>query len=70
MPTIMHTRALALQLMDELGRELLGDPLTARGWTFGFDRARKRLGVCRIHEKRITLSTHLSQTLPVADSLP
>lgn len=67
MPTIMHTRALALQLMDELGRELLGDPLAVRGWTFGFDRARKRLGVCRIHEKRITLSTHLAQTLPAAD---
>ncbi len=67
MPTLAHTRALALQLMDELGRELLGTTLAAYGWTFGFDRARKRLGVCRIHQKRITLSTHLSQTLPAAD---
>lgn len=28
------------------------------GWSFGWDRARKRLGVCRVGEKRITLSKH------------
>ena len=67
MPTPKDTRALALRLMDELGRELLGDPLAARGWTFGFDRARTRLGVCRIQQKRITLSSHLSQSLPAAE---
>ena len=67
MPTPSHTRALALRLFDELGRELLGASLTARGWTFGFDRARRRLGVCRPAAKRITLSAHLSQSLPLAD---
>ena len=67
MPTPTDTRALALRLMDELGRDLLGEPLRARGWTFGFDRARKRLGVCRIQDKRITLSSHLSRSLPAAE---
>ena len=67
MPTQIHTRALALQLFDELGREVLGASLTARGWTFGFDRARRRLGVCRPATKRITLSAHLSCTLPDAE---
>ena len=67
MPTPTDTRALALRLMDELGRELLGEPLQSRGWTFGFDRARTRLGVCRIRDKRITLSSHLSRTLPPSE---
>ena len=67
MPTQSHTRALALRLFDELGRELLGESLTARGWTFGFDRARTRLGVCRPATKSITLSAHLSRTLPEAE---
>lgn len=67
MPTHAHTRALALRLFDELGREVLGESLRQRGWTFGFDRARKCLGVCRPATKRITLSAHLSRTLPEAD---
>ena len=67
MPTQSHTRVLALRLFDELGRELLGESLTVRGWTFGFDRARRRLGVCRPRDKRITLSAHLSRTLPPAE---
>jgi predicted SprT family Zn-dependent metalloprotease len=53
--------------MDELGREVLGEPLQDRGWTFGFDRAKTRLGVCRPRTKRITLSSHLSRTLPTAE---
>ena len=64
MPTQASVRALALRLFDELGGEVLGDSLTARGWTFGFDRARTRLGTCRPQAKRITLSAHLSRTLP------
>ncbi len=67
MPSTDDTRALVLRLMDELGRELLSEPLQKRGWTFGFDRARKRLGVCRVRQKRITLSAHLSALLPAAE---
>ena len=67
MPTPTETRALALRLFDELGRELLGESLRQRGWTFGFDRARTRLGVCRPSAKRITLSAHLSRSLPAAE---
>lgn len=32
--------------------------LHLRDWTFGFDRAVRRLGCCRLQEKRITLSCH------------
>lgn len=67
MPSPDDTRALALRLMDDLGRALLGEPLAARGWTFGFDRARRRLGACHIGPKRITLSASLSQVLPLAE---
>ena len=67
MPDLDSTRALALRLMDALGRDLLGEPLQARGWTFGFDRARKRLGVCRIRQRRITLSAHLAQALAAGE---
>lgn len=42
--------------MDRLGHDLLGEPLQARGWTFGFDRARRRLGACRPGPRRISLS--------------
>lgn len=28
------------------------------GWSFGWDRAKRRLGVCRLQERRITLSIH------------
>ena len=52
-------------LMDALGREHLGEPLSARGWAFAFDRARRRLGACHhprdarsAQVKRITLSRH------------
>ena len=49
--------------MQELGREMLGQSLSERGWTFEFDRARKRLGSCQINAKRITVSSHLSRRL-------
>ena len=58
------TRALALRLMDALGRELLGEPLQARGWSFGYDRARRRLGACHPGARRITLSGALAPVLP------
>lgn len=57
------TRDLALRLMDALGREILGEPLQARGWSFGFDRARRRLGACRAGSRQITLSAHLTPHL-------
>lgn len=49
----------ALHLMDELGRQELGASLQDRGWSFGFDRAKRRLGCCRGAAKLITLSAHL-----------
>lgn len=36
-----------LALMADLGRRHLGRPLQELGWTLAFDRARRRLGVCR-----------------------
>ena len=67
MPPNDPTRALALRLMDALGRDLLGEGLRARGWTFGYDRARRRLGACHGSKKRITLSSHLAPQLPAED---
>lgn len=67
----MHTldgiQRLALRLMQTLGDTLLGESLQRRGWTVGFDRARRRLGACHIRKKRITLSAHLAASLPLAD---
>ncbi|MEM1055782.1 MAG: SprT-like domain-containing protein [Bacteroidota bacterium] len=67
MSTPDAVRSLALDLMDSLGRDVLGEPLQARGWTFGFDRAKRRLGVCRIRQKQITLSAVLTPALSVED---
>lgn len=63
MPDLDATRALGIRLLDELGREILGEPLSARGWTVGFDRARKRLGACHPQRRAITLSAHLTRHL-------
>ncbi len=57
------TLALARRLLARLGAEA-GTPLVERGWTVGFDRARRRLGACRIRQRQITLSAPLSQALP------
>lgn len=54
-----EARGRALHLMDELGRQELGTSLRERGWTFAFDRAKRRLGVCRGAKKEISLSAHL-----------
>ncbi len=67
MPDLDDTRDLALRLMDDLGLEVAGASLQKRGWTFGFDRARKRLGACHPRTKRITLSAHLTAALPAED---
>ena len=60
-------RRLAERLMADLGTAHLGRPLQTLGWTFGFDRARRRLGACHIRTRRITLSHALSTALPPAD---
>ena len=56
-------------LMEVLGRQELGSTLQSRGWTFAFDRARRRLGSCQFGRrggsKRITLSRHLAATVPL-----
>lgn len=49
-------RLLAEALMDALGAAHLGVPLQARGWTFGFDRARVRLGRCAFGRGRKTIT--------------
>ena len=67
MPSLADTQTLACRLMDTLGRELLGATLGARGWTFGFDRARRRLGACHPARRQITLSRPLAQTLSLAE---
>ncbi|PAP76206.1 SprT-like domain-containing protein [Rubrivirga marina] len=67
MPDLDHARALAERLMSALGRDLLGAPLTDLGWSFGFDRARRRLGACHPTGRRITLSAHLTRTLSAAE---
>ena len=49
-----------LREVEELARRLLAEHQVAgrlgRGWTFGFDLAPSRAGVCRYGEKRIALS--------------
>jgi predicted SprT family Zn-dependent metalloprotease len=54
-------------LMASLGGAILGASLQDRGWDFGFDRARRRLGACHPAKRRITLSRHLAQTLPLGE---
>ncbi len=65
--TTTATTALADDLMRSLGRKILGEPLQARGWTFGWDRARTRLGACRTRQRRITLSAPLAARLSPED---
>lgn len=57
--------AKAQSLMGELGREHLGRPLQDLGWSFRFDRARRRLGLCLWKKrgrfvKTISLSQHIA----------
>lgn len=56
---LKEARKHALHLMEVLGRQELGAPLQDRGWTFHFDRAKRRLGVCRGARREISLSAHL-----------
>lgn len=47
--------------VTRLAEELLAAFLPGLGWTFGFDRAVRRAGVCRYDERRITISRHLAE---------
>ena len=42
----------------EIYARLKMDELGLPDWKFGWDRARRRLGVCRLPEKRLSLSVH------------
>lgn len=60
---LLSIRAEADALMDDLGREHLGLPLQALGWTLKFDGAKRRLGICKWMRKGrkvriISLSRH------------
>lgn len=50
--TLGDARALAASLLEAHGLS---------GWSFAFDRARKRLGSCQPHHRRITLSAPLTR---------
>ncbi len=65
MASLTHSQvsALTVRLMDELGEAHVGRPLREMGWTFAFDRARRRLGACHGRTKQITLSRHLATSL-------
>lgn len=61
-------QARAEALMDSLGRTHAGRPLQALGWTFRFDRAQRRLGLCAWkksgrHIRRVSLSGPLAVRL-------
>ncbi len=54
--------------MTLLGERHLGQSLLALGWTFGFDRAKRRAGCCRWRSRgrlvrRITVSRYFAQAL-------
>lgn len=59
-----RARRMTLRLMDELGREHLGTTLTDLGWTFVFDDAKRRAGVCRYRPRQIGLSRYLTTVMP------
>ncbi len=55
-------------LLESLGREHLGRPLTDLGWTFRWDRARRRLGLCT-WKKGARLVKTVSLSRPLAEAL-
>ena len=60
--------ARTLALMDLLGREHAGCPLADLGWTFRWDRARRRLGLCTWKRAGRLVKT-VSLSRPLAESL-
>ena len=51
MHDLTEIRARARFLMSHLGERLVGRSLLDLGWTFRFDRARRRLGICRWEQR-------------------
>lgn len=43
----------------EMAEDLFEEHLAGEGWTFGFDNAKTRGGVCYHHKRKITVSRHL-----------
>ncbi|TQV71366.1 hypothetical protein FLL45_19615 [Aliikangiella marina] len=43
-------------LIDSIKARLISEYPFLRNWSVGFDKAKRRAGVCRIHEKRISIS--------------
>ena len=56
---LVTAKQLAIQLMDKHG-------LLDKGWSFEFDTAKRRFGVCRYRTKRIGLSQPLTEANDVA----
>lgn len=54
----VEVRRLALSLMEK-------HSLIERGWTFGFDSPKARVGQCHFGTKTITLSVHWVEVLPM-----
>lgn len=50
--------------VERLATTLIARHLPA-GWTFGFDRAKKRAGACHFRDRRITVSRALAERHPV-----
>ena len=68
MTDLAAIEARTLALMDALGREHAGRPLADLGWTFRWDRARRRLGLCTWQRGGKPVRT-ISLSRPLADAL-
>lgn len=65
---LTDVRVRAEALLDALGQEHAGRPLADLGWSFRFDRARRRLGLCTWKKggrlvKTVSLSAPLTEAL-------
>lgn len=59
-----------LQQIEQAAKEALNRyQLTEQGWTFRWDRARRRFGSCDYGRKQITLSVHLARLNTLAQCI-
>jgi predicted SprT family Zn-dependent metalloprotease len=56
----------ALELMGELGLQLIGRSLSDLGWNIRFDSCRRRLGACWFKSKMISLSSFHTDRMTLA----